>query len=118
MQGHTPHQLNWIHKIVTIVLIDSGGCTHGEVRRPLLGGASEDEGVVEVCVNGIYLPVSLDNGNFSTREASIICRQLSPQANKGMISSYPIAIRLYVAMWYTCIGKLNHQYNSLSRDLR
>jgi hypothetical protein len=65
------------------------------VRSPLLGGASEDEGVVEVCVNGIYLPVSLDNGNFSTREASIICRQLMPQANTGM--SNIIMVTLYVA---------------------
>ena len=51
-------------------------CNHGEVRRPLLGGASEKEGIVEVCVEGNYLPVSLDNGRFSVREATVICKQL------------------------------------------
>ena len=52
------------------------GCTHGEVRSPLLGGASKSEGLVEVCVNGTYIPVSLDNGRFSVREATVICREL------------------------------------------
>ena len=51
-------------------------CNHGEVRSPLLGGASESEGLVEVCVEGNYLPVSLDNGRFSVREATVICKQL------------------------------------------
>ena len=51
-------------------------CTHGEVRNHLLGGASESEGLVEVCVDGNYLPVSLDNGKFSVREATVICTEL------------------------------------------
>ena len=51
-------------------------CNPGEVRRPLLGGASEREGIVEVCVDGNYLLVSLDNGRFSVREATVICKQL------------------------------------------
>ena len=31
---------------------------------------------MEVCVNGTYLPISLDNGRFSVREATVICKQL------------------------------------------
>ena len=52
------------------------GCTHGDVRTPLLGGVADTEGLVEVCVNGTYYIVSLDNGRFSVREASVICKQL------------------------------------------
>lgn len=52
------------------------GCTHEEIRTPLLGGATEREGLVEVCVIGSYLPVVLDNGRFSVTEATAICRQL------------------------------------------
>ena len=71
------------YETFNMTIAESEGCLNGEVLSPLLGGASADEGVVEVCVNGIYLPVSLDNGNFSTREASIICKQLKPQFNRG-----------------------------------
>lgn len=51
-------------------------CTHGEVRRPLFGRQSRSEGLVEVCVDGTYLPVSLDDGRFSVAEATVICRDL------------------------------------------
>ena len=50
------------------------GCNDGDA---LLGGASKAEGIVEVCFNGTYLPVSLDNGRFSVREATAICNQLN-----------------------------------------
>ena len=50
------------------------------MRNSLLGGASANEGLVEVCVGDIYLPVSLDNGRFSVREATVICTEL----NKGL----------------------------------
>lgn len=62
------------------------GCTDGDVRTPLLGGASKAEGMVEVCVNGTYLPVSLDNGRFSVREATAICNQLN--LGNGLLFSY------------------------------
>ena len=52
------------------------GCTHGDVRAPLLGGVVDTEGLVEVCINGTYYSVSLDNGRFSVREATVICKQL------------------------------------------
>ena len=74
-------------------IVPTDGCTHGDIRSPLLGGASESEGLVEVCVNGTYLPVSLDNGRFSVREATVICKQL--QLGNGL--SY---ITLIHAQWY------------------
>ena len=46
------------------------------VRQSLIGGLSTSEGLVEVCVDGTYLPVSLDNGRFSVAEATVICREL------------------------------------------
>ena len=52
------------------------GCTYGDIRTPLLGGVADTEGLVEVCVNGTYYTVSLDNGRFSVREAIVICKQL------------------------------------------
>ena len=51
-------------------------CSQTAVRNSLLGGASANEGLVEVCVGGIHLPVSLDDGRFSVREATIICTEL------------------------------------------
>ena len=53
---------------------DSAGCADGEIR-PLIGGASPNEGVVEVCSNGLFRPVSLSS--FTVAEASVVCRQLN-----------------------------------------
>ena len=46
------------------------------VRQSLIGGRSTSEGLVEVCVDDTYLPVSLDDGRFSVAEATVICREL------------------------------------------
>ena len=59
-------------------------CTNGEAR--IIGGVSDTEGVLEVCVGGTYYPVSLDNGMFSVREATVICRQLG--RGNGMLIVY------------------------------
>lgn len=48
-------------------------CTQGNIR-PLVGGASSREGLVEVCAGGRFLPVAMDN--FTITEASVMCRQL------------------------------------------
>lgn len=61
-------------------------CTFGDIRTPLLGGTSESEGLVEVCINGSYYPVSLDSGGFSVREATIICKQLKLGSGKSACS--------------------------------
>ena len=62
--------------MVSIVCMFVDGCIRGDVRSPLLGGASENEGIVEVCANGTFLTVSLDDGRFSVKEATVICRHL------------------------------------------
>ena len=57
-------------------------CTDG-VR--LSGGISPMDGLVDVCVDGIYSSVS-DNGTsrWSVAEASVVCRQLGfPAGNSN-----------------------------------
>ena len=50
-------------------------CVFGEVR-PLLGGSSPQEGVVEVCAGeGQFFPVTLTE--FTIREAGVLCRELN-----------------------------------------
>lgn len=49
-------------------------CTDGDVL-PLIGGSTAREGFVEVCVGGVFLPVSLRS--FTVTEANVLCRQLN-----------------------------------------
>ena len=46
--------------------------SHGDVR--LVGGQSQNEGRVEVCVNGGWGTVTIDY--WSSRDVEVICRQL------------------------------------------
>ena len=58
----------------TTCIPHTANCVNGSVN--LLGGASDSEGTVEVCINGVYYPVSLQDGLFTVKESSVICRQL------------------------------------------
>ena len=49
-----------------------GECNHGDVR--LLGGTTNSEGRVEVCVNGVWGTVCDDSWTY--QDARVVCRQL------------------------------------------
>ena len=49
--------------------------SNGNVQ--LVGGASSNEGRVEVCVNGMWGTVT--NSGWDSREATVVCKQLGYQ---------------------------------------
>ena len=48
------------------------GCQHGDIK--LVGGSSQNEGRVEVCINNQWGTVT-DDG-WSSSDAKVVCRQL------------------------------------------
>ena len=58
--------------IVIVVLEEVVGCTEGAVR--LLGGVTKYEGLVEVCVGGVWGVVC--PSGWDVREATVVCKQL------------------------------------------
>ena len=51
---------------------DHGHCTHGEIR--LVDNTSRFEGVVEVCVDGVWGAICKDF--WGANNAHVVCRQL------------------------------------------
>ena len=49
------------------------GCFEGEIL-PLVGGASSQQGFVQICVGGNYHPVTMTT--FNVEEAAVICRTM------------------------------------------
>ena len=69
-------------KNLGIRCFDQGICTNGQVR--LMDGIIENEGRVEVCVNGVWGAVC-DQG-FTKTDANIICKQLGlPDTGKPLM---------------------------------
>lgn len=67
------------------VLFAHTACEVGEVR-PLVGGSSPLEGVLEVCAGeGEFLPVTLSD--FSVLAAGVVCRQLGLATGQHLQSS-------------------------------
>ena len=87
---------------IVLLLYTVDDCTHGEIRIPLLGGADEMEGLIEVCVGGSFQPVILDNGRFSVREATAICRQLGLGSGMLFDGMDVQCIYIYHVVLYEC----------------
>ena len=68
-EGHTPYLLCF--SVWTLIGIDivPDNCTHGAVR--LVGGNSQYEGNVEVCINGIWGTIC--DISWSTNDALVAC---------------------------------------------
>ncbi len=58
--------------ITTCTKLYYSGCTDGEVR--LVGGSTDNQGRVEVCVNRVWGTVCHDY--WSSSDAKVVCRQL------------------------------------------
>ena len=61
--------------------IDSVSCPDGKVR---LSGPSEREGRVEVCYRGVWGAVM--DGDWSNRDAAVVCRELGFPSQGQLIS--------------------------------
>ena len=55
------------------------GCTDGDIR--LVDGSVDSEGVVEVCINGVWSTIC--DEEWDTSDATVACRQLG-YSNSGM----------------------------------
>ena len=64
------------HNHVHINFAESLQCS-GNGNISLVGGASSNEGRVEVCVNGMWGTVT--NYGWDSREATVVCKQLGYQ---------------------------------------
>ncbi len=58
---------------VVIVVIDPGECEEGSIR--LVNGTIEQEGRVEVCINGVWGSICASN-YFDVTDGYVICKQL------------------------------------------
>ena len=57
---------------ICYVLNNATGCVEGSLR--LVGGATELEGAVEACVNGLWGYIG--DGGWNDADAEVVCRQL------------------------------------------
>ena len=58
-------------------------CSDDDVR--LVGGPSEFEGRVEVCLGGVWRRWCANSGFIKDVEATVVCRQLQDNNTEGLI---------------------------------
>ena len=52
---------------------------HGDVR--LVGGWTNNEGIVEICINNSWISVCDRYSNWNVHESTVVCRQLTGEPN-------------------------------------
>ena len=67
------------------------GCTNGEMR--LTGGKVSSEGVVELCVSGVWTLVGLDS--WDENDASVVCLNINSDT-KCMHYLHSVKLKLYI----------------------
>ena len=67
------HQLNYV------IYSAAQSCTHGALR--LVDGRSSNEGLVEICINGVWGTVC-DSG-WDDNDARVVCRRLGYSVSTG-----------------------------------
>lgn len=68
-------------------------CSEGDIR--LAGGRQRTEGRVEVCSNRVWGTVC-DGGNWDSRDATVVCRQLHYQHESKHINAQTSYLHLAV----------------------
>ena len=78
--------------IKTDMQINGTDCKHGDVR--LVGGSTEYEGRVEVCINRAWGTIC--DPYWYTQDSNIVCKQLGHmELGIDMINNYNITILFY-----------------------